>query len=56
MDDPIRVQVVEWMNQLLSDLSHLIFWQTFIILENLKKLALGELRDYAKLMCCLKWI
>jgi len=56
MDDPIRMQVVEWMNQLLSDLSHLIFRQTFIILENLKKLALSELCDYAKLMCCLKWI
>jgi hypothetical protein len=42
------------MHQLLSNLSHLAFWQTSIIFKNLKQLSLSKLGDHTEFMRRLK--
>ena len=56
MDNSVRMQIIESMHQLLSDLANLILWKVSIIFKNFKQLTLSKLRDHAELMRCFKWI
>ena len=56
MDDPVRVQVVQGLDQLLSNLTHLWFTQVAVVFQDLEKLTLGELCHHAELMRSLERI
>ena len=50
MDDPVTVQVVQGIDQLLGNLADLLFTKVAIILKDLEELTLGKLSHDAELM------
>lgn len=52
MDDPVRVQIIEGMNQLLCDFPHFVFWKFAVIFQDFKQLTLSEFSNHTKLMTC----
>ena len=54
MNNPVTVQVVECLDELLSDLAHLLLSQISVVLQDLEKFALGEFSDDAELVGCLE--
>ena len=56
MNNSVRMQIIQSMHQLLSDLANLILWKVSIIFKNFKQLTLSKLRDHAELVRCFKWI
>ena len=56
MDNSMRMQIIQGMNQLLSNFTNLILWEVSIIFKNFKQLTLSKLRDHTELMRCFKWI
>ena len=56
MNDPVRVEVVKSMYQLLSNFTNFRLWQFSIVLQDFKELSLGELCDHAELMGSFKGV
>ena len=54
MNNPVTVQVVKSLDELLGDLAHLLLSQISVVLQDFEKLALGEFSDDAELVGCLK--
>jgi hypothetical protein len=48
MNDPVTVQVVQGVHQLLRNLSDFVFSQVSVVFQDLKKLSLSELGDNAE--------
>ena len=50
MDDPVTVQVVQGVYQLLGDFAHFRLTEVSIVFEDLEQLTLGEFRHNAEFM------
>ena len=54
MNNPVTVQVVESLDELLSNLAHFLLSQIPVVLQDLEELTLGKLSDDAELVGRLK--
>lgn len=50
MDDTVTVEIVESLDQLLGNLTHLRFSQVAVVFENFEELSLGEFCDDTELV------
>ena len=54
MNDPMTVQIVQSLHELLGNLAHLLLSQVPVVLQYFEELTLSEFSDHTELMRCFK--